>query len=244
MYIAVLVSHITPQSLSRIQIINQPPCNKPSKILITQSGFILFNMLPFANLFQFRVAVHWTHPSCVFTFLKDLTLFYHLLTSTGHIDAHYDAIIEPKSLTLSWKTKLWAVPLSLSNHESIYGVASHFCLSSFLICVVSYFSGHDADYCGLFTAVSVCKLLLFDSFPAECAEEISHRWTLRWWNNSFHAINLLHHFLDKAKHSTQETSLKTLYRKNERHLTVCLGVPDALKGVKLLDRFIFIMKLL
>lgn len=243
MYIAVLVSHITPQSLSRIQIINQPPCIKPSKILITQSGFIIyvticksFSVSCCSTLNSSKLRIH--------IFLNDLTLFYHLLTSTGHIDAHYDAIIEPKSLTLSWKTKLWAVPLSLSNHESIYGVASHFCLSSFLICVVSYFSGHDADYCDLFTTVSVCKLLLFDSFPAECAEEISHRWTLRWWNNSFHAINLLHHFLDKAKHSTQETSLKTLYRKNERHLTVCLGVPDALKGVKLLDRFIFIMKLL
>ncbi len=78
------------------------------------------------------------------------------------------------------KLNCGAVPLSLSNHESLYGVASRFCFfSSFLICVVSYLSGHDADYCDLFTAVSVCKLLLFDSFPAECAEEISHRCTLR-----------------------------------------------------------------
>ncbi len=70
------------------------------------------------------------------------------------------------------------VPLSPSNHESIYGVASRFCFFfSFLICVVSYFSGHDTDYCDLFTVVFVNYYCL-TLFPVERAEEISHRCTL------------------------------------------------------------------
>ncbi len=107
----------------------------------------LLYMLAFTNLFQFLIAVHWTHPSCVFTFFYVLTPFYHLLTSTGHIDAHYDASLSQIHSHCHGKLNCGAVPLSLSNHESLYGVASRFCFfSSFLICVVSYLSGHDADY--------------------------------------------------------------------------------------------------
>ncbi len=105
-YIAVLVSRITPQSLSHIQIIDQSSCNKPSKILITQSGFIInvsiyksFSVSYCSTLNSSKLRIH--------IFFYVLTPFYHLLTSTGHIDAHYDGIIEPNSLTLSWKTELW-----------------------------------------------------------------------------------------------------------------------------------------